>query len=122
MYHRDTYTGVHDKLRHTPKPLTPANATDYVRSKLGPHLHIGLARHAKERMADRDIIMGDINHVLKFGYIYEEGEQSSQEGLFKYKIEGSTPSSGGRNIRVVLIPYPSNLIKILTVMWVDELR
>jgi len=82
-------------------------------------LTISLTRHAKEQMEVRDLLMGDILHVLEKGYVYEPGEPASQPGLFKYKMEAPTPNSNGRNVRVVLIPYPTQLVKILTVMWVD---
>ncbi len=64
--------------------------------------------------------MGDVLHVLKHGFVFEEGQPATQPGYFKYNMEGTTPNSGGRTVGVVLIPSSSNAIKIVTVMWRDE--
>lgn len=71
-------------------------------------------------MAERKLLMGDILHVLKNGYVFEDGQPTTQAGCFKYRIECTTPNSGGRTVRVVLIPSSSDAIKIVTVMWRDE--
>jgi hypothetical protein len=104
------------------KPLPPGKAAEFIKAKLGPDLDIKLTKHAKDKMSERGLVMRDILYVMKFGNIFEEGEPSSQLGLFKYKMECSTPNSGGRTVRVVLIPSASNVVKIVTVMWVDENR
>ena len=65
--------------------------------------------------------MGDVLHVLRHGFVYEEGEQSTRKGLFKYKMEGTAPNSNNRRIRAVVIPSPQACeAKIVSVMWVDE--
>jgi hypothetical protein len=85
-------------------------------------LEIALTKHAKERMRERDLIMGDILHLLKHGFVFEEAEESTQVGLYKYQMECTTPNSGGRTVVAVVIPYPSALLKLVTVMWKDEAR
>lgn len=65
--------------------------------------------------------MGDMLHVLKHGFVHEEGEESSRPGFYKYKMECTTPNSDNRTVRVVVIPSPSvNEAKIISVMWVDQ--
>lgn len=80
-----------------------------------------LTQHAKDRMAERDLIMGDILHVLRNGFVYSDGEAATREGLYKYKMENKSPNSASREVRVVVIPSPTAAqAKIVTVMWVDE--
>lgn len=102
------------------RPLPPAKATELIRANAGPHLELRWTKHAKEQMANRELLMGDVLHVLKHGFVFEEGQPATQAGCFKYKMESTTPNSGGRTVRVVLIPSSSNAIKIVTVMWRDE--
>lgn len=103
-------------------PLPAARATEFIRNKVSIHLEILWTHHAKQQMAERDLIMGDVTHVLKHGFVFEDGEPATQPGLFKYKMDCSTPNSNGRDVRVVVIPYQSCMVKIVTVMWVDEDR
>ena len=105
---------------NTNGPLSPREATEGIHEKVGPDLEVKITRHAKERMQERGLIMGDILHVLKFGYVYEEGEPSTQRGLFKYRMECTTPNSGGRSVRAVVIPSSDNTIKLVSIMWADE--
>ena len=54
-------------------------------------------------------------------FVYEDGDESTRKGLFKYKMEGTAPNSNNRCIRVVVIPSPQACeAKIVSVMWVDE--
>jgi len=39
-------------------------------------------------MEHRGLIMGDILHVLKNGFVYEKAQESTRSGCYKYKIEG----------------------------------
>jgi hypothetical protein len=71
-------------------------------------------------MSRRDLIVGDVLHVLKHGFVYEEPVAATQPGCFKYKMEATTPA-GSRVVRVVAIPWANPPeIKIITVMWRDE--
>ncbi|MBO6635190.1 DUF4258 domain-containing protein [Parvibaculum sp.] len=108
--------------RHHGQPLEPSRATDFIRGKVNVHLEVCLTQHAKDQMAERELIMGDVTHVLKHGFVLENGEPATQPGLFKYKMDCSTPNSNGRDVRVVVIPTQSCMVKIVTVMWVDEDR
>ena len=103
-----------------PSSLSPAKATEAIRSKIGPTLGVYWTRHAKDQMAARDLLMGDVLYVLKHGFAYEEAERATEIGLFKYQMESVTPNSGGRTVRVVVIPSMSCDVKIVTVMWKDE--
>lgn len=71
-------------------------------------------------MDERGLLMGDVLHVLKHGFVYEKATESTQSGLFKYVVESTTPNSGGRTVAIVVIPSTSNAIKVVTVMWKDE--
>lgn len=102
------------------EPLDPARATRFIRGLLGPSLKLRYTRHARERMLQRELIIGDLLHVIKHGFVHERGEESSRPGLFKYTMECITPNSGGRTVRVVLIPSSNGSIKVITLMWADE--
>ena len=76
-----------------------------------------------DQMRDRDLVMGNVRHVLRNGFVLEEGEPATRPGLSRYGIEGVSPNSGGRTVRVVFIPNLAGCsAKILTVMWADDNR
>jgi hypothetical protein len=39
--------------------------------------------HALEQMAARDLITGDVIHLLKNGFVYEPPDPASRPGFFK---------------------------------------
>lgn len=74
-------------------------------------------------MAERDLIVGDVLHVLRYGFVYDEAEPSTREGYYKYTMESRTPNSNGRIVRIVIVPsLPGQTceVKLITVMWADE--
>jgi hypothetical protein len=100
--------------------MTPRQATDFLRAKVESDLELRWTRHAAKRMKERHLIVGDILHILKFGYVFEEGEPASSPGVFKYKMECRTPNSGARTVVIVVIPSAASWVKLVTVMWKDE--
>lgn len=102
-------------------PMAPADATDCLRAMVGPKLELVLTRHSKDQMATRELLVGDILHILKYGFVYYEGENSTRPGCYKYKMECTTPNSGTRTVRIVVIPsLREQMIKVVTVMWTDQ--
>lgn len=101
-------------------PLTPAQATKFIRSKYGTALNLMITKHARERMLQRDLIVGDILHIIRYGFVHDEGEESTRPGAYKYSMECTTPNSGGRTVKIVVIPFPGDGVKVITVMWADE--
>ena len=107
--------------QQSPTPLTPTKATEFIRSQMGPTLRLNWTGHARERLIERNLIMGDVLHVLKNGFVLEDAEESTRPGYFKYRMEGKTPNSGARSVAVIVIPDgANNELKVLTVMWNDE--
>lgn len=104
------------------KPLSPANATVFLRQKHGPHLDLNWTHHAKVQMSDRGLLMGDVLHLIKHGFVHEEGTPATQKGFFKYQMECTTPNSGGRAVCAVVIPSAGCALKVVTVMWKDEAK
>ena len=113
-------------LKH--RPLSADVATREIR-KMARHplvsLHyahrVNYVGHAEERMAERNVMTGDILHILKNGDVLEEADNSLVKEFFKYKMQCITPNSGARSVGVVLIPYFKKVeIEIITVMWIDE--
>lgn len=103
------------------EPWTPTQATERIRKKaLDRAFDLGLRQHAKEQMAERNLIMGDVLYVLQRGFVFEEPEPAKTKGSYKYKMECHTPNSGGRKVRVIVIPQPPPTVVVVTVMWVDE--
>jgi hypothetical protein len=104
-----------------PGKWTPADATKRINGcARNSSLSLAYSRHATERLSERNLIMGDLLHLLKTGFVYEEPEPSTREGHFKYRIEGTTPNSDGRTLRAVVVPGTGCELKIVTIMWRDE--
>lgn len=104
------------------QPWMPADATRLI-NEIAKNRTCDLAftRHAKERMSERGLIMSDLLFVLKNGFVYGEAQESTIDGFFKYQVEGQSPNSGSRVLKVVTIPdYKSCGLKIVTFMWRDE--
>ncbi|MGI9491057.1 MAG: DUF4258 domain-containing protein [Geminicoccaceae bacterium] len=100
---------------------SPAKATDEIRAKAkDPSFQLVWTKHARDQMEERSLIMSDVLHLLKCGFVYEEGSPSTRPGCYKYKMEYVTPNSQGRTVCAVVIPDQSCLVKIVTVMWKDE--
>lgn len=84
-------------------------------------LTLSFTEHLKERLAERDLLIGDVLYVLKSGFVYEDPSPATQPDLYRYKMETRTPNSNNRVVRVVVIPDPARCwAKIVTVMWVNE--
>ena len=72
-------------------------------------------------MNERGLLMSDLLFVLRHGFVYDEPEESTVNGLFKYSVESQSPNSGARFLRVVAIPDETSCqIKVITIMWRDE--
>ncbi|MDK9694891.1 MAG: DUF4258 domain-containing protein [Siculibacillus sp.] len=106
----------------TKQPWSRAEATRNIQALArSPDLRLTYTEHAKTRIFERDLTIGDVLRVLKEGFVHRDPEASTQAGLYKYHPEGRSPNSGNRVVRVVVIPDPTkSWMKIVTVMWVDE--
>jgi hypothetical protein len=104
------------------QPWNPAEATRSINSiSREPQLSLSYTKHARERLSERGLVVSDVLYVLRHGFVYEDAEHATVAGLYKYKIESRSPNSGARTLRVVAIPDGKSLqIKIVTVMWRDE--
>ena len=80
-----------------------------------------LTGRVKERFQERNLLIADIRYLLKFGYVYDDAEESRRNGFWKYKVEGTTPNSETRTLLVVIIPdFQHRTIKMVTVHWKDN--
>jgi hypothetical protein len=76
-----------------------------------------------DRLHERDLTIGDVRFILMNGFVYADPESSSREGLYKYAIEGASPNSGNRSLRLVVVPDEATCwMKLITIMRVDEGR
>lgn len=100
------------------KKLATESIQDMAKSpKFGIHYKL----HARERLTERNLIMSDVLFVLKNGFVHADAVKSTREGYHKYAMECRSPNSGGREVRVIVIPDSKTCkLKIVTVMWVDE--
>ena len=64
--------------------------------------------------------MGDVRHVLRHGFVYDDPIPAKQKGYWRYKMTGRTPNSGRRDVSVIVIPQYNPVVGIVTVMWADE--
>jgi len=104
-----------------PQPWSTGDATDNIREIARSDMALSRTGHAKERMRDRGLTIGDALHVLKSGFVYEQAQESTRAKWFKYCMDGATPNSEGRVIRLIVLPCTEPLmIKIVTAMWKDE--
>ncbi len=115
---------VENKVHNLAKdvPWDTKTATEKIR-QMAASERLGLfyKLHAKERLAERNLIMSDILFVLKNGFVHDKPIAATRKGYNKYSVECRSPNSGGREVRVVVIPdFKTCKIKIVTVMWVDE--
>lgn len=104
------------------EPWNSAQATERIRA-LGKarELALNYKKHAKDRLLERGLVMGDVLHLLRHGFVHEGAQKSTRDGCFKYRAEGKTPNSGARTVGAIVIPDWGNCeCKIITVMWVDE--
>lgn len=104
------------------QPWRPADATRRIneigRSK---SLTLALSKHAREQMAARGLIVGDVLDLLKNGFVYAEPEPATRPGFYKYALEGRTPNSAQRKLRAIIVPDANSCsVKLVTLMWVDE--
>ena len=105
------------------QPWSPREATERLRV-IARHKDVGLAYklHARDQMQARGIITSDVLFVLKFGFVLVEPTPATRAGFFRYAIENKTPNSDSRDIRLIVIPDKNRcVIKLVTVMWIDEL-
>ena len=103
-------------------PWDKKTATDSIR-KMARSKEFGIhyKLHARERLTERNLIMSDVLFVLRNGFVHTNAVKSTREGYHKYAMECRSPNSGGREVRVIVIPDSKTCkLKIVTVMWVDE--
>lgn len=102
------------------KELEPGEATKLINAFAADMaMNLTWTLHGKERLRERGLIIADVMHVLCTGFVYAPPEPATRN-LWKYQIEGTSPNSGGRHIRIVVIPAGGPSLKIVTVMWRDE--
>lgn len=104
------------------QPWKPSDATLIING-IAKDLQCDIAYtlHARERMVQRGLIVSDVLFVLRSGFVYSEPEPSTIDGLYKYLVEGQSPNSGPRYLKLVAVPdEKSRQIKVITIMWRDE--
>ena len=103
-----------------PGQWIPAGATRRINACAAGHPTLSYTGHAREQMLVRELLIGDVLHVLRRGFVYDAPVASTRDGFFKYRIEATTPNSDGRTVAVVVIPNGALDLKLVTVMWRDE--
>lgn len=103
-------------------PWDKKTATNSIR-KMAKSREFGIhyKLHACDRLTERNLVMSDVLFVLRNGFVHTNAVKSTREGYHKYAMECRSPNSGGREVRVIVIPDSKTCkLKIVTVMWVDE--
>lgn len=109
-------------MRMGPGKWSTGKATQEINAcARGAGLTLSWAAHVKVRLRERGLLMGDALHVLRRGFVLEEPQPATREGFFKYLVEATTPNSEGRTVTVVVIPDGDAHLKLVTIMWKDEL-
>lgn len=78
---------------------------------------VKLSGHARERMAERDIVQRDVDRALRGGYLLDEPEPGKHEGEWKCKMVLAI--KGRRDLGVVVVLRPGGSLKVKTVEWED---
>jgi hypothetical protein len=105
-----------------PGPWSTGDATERIRW-IGRQsgLNLTYKLHARVRLSERGLIVSDVLYVLKNGFVHLEPTPATHSGYNRYLIQSTTPNSNGREVGIVVIPdYVGKLIKIVTIMWMDE--
>ena len=104
------------------KPLSPDEATDRIRYATSLEVGIGYRWEEAQNLLNMGLQIGDVIHVLKrSGRVYEEGRPSSRFGAFCYCMDGTSPNSRGRVVRIEVIMSPSPMeLKVNRVTWRDS--
>lgn len=105
------------------RPLPPEAATERIRYATSLEVGIGYPWEQAGKLLDMGLLIGDVLHVLKrSGAVYDEGRTASRLGAFCYFMDGTSPNSGGRVVRIEVIISPSPMvIKVNRVMWRDSI-
>ena len=62
----------------------PAEATRRIRAYVASDaFELSLTLHARARMAERGLLVGDLLHLLGGGFVYREGEAARRPGWFR---------------------------------------
>ena len=109
------------KKKNWQSGLSPADATDGIRAlvrddEADAHIRV----HFKKQLNERELLITDALHVLKHGFVYDQPEQSTQPGFWKYKMQGTSPNSGKRKLEIIIIPdFDQCGYKLITIYWAD---
>jgi len=96
--------------------LTRQGAERRIRATAADSFNVTLTNHAKERMAEREIVWRDIERTLKDGVVFDEPEPA-REGEWKCKIVLAI--RGRRDLGVVVVLRPNGGLWVKTVEWED---
>jgi len=86
------------------QPLSPVDATRLVNEIAHGSFDFCWTDRVKRKMKDAGLIVGDLNHIFKYGKIASLGTETSSPGYFKYEIMWLTPNSIDRSVIVSVIP------------------
>lgn len=110
-------------LIEVPEPWTPAQATERIRHIANGRFDLSYKDHAKDQLAERDLIAGDVIYLLRNGFVFKPPVEATRKPFWKYEMQCRTPNSKNREVRTVVIPDWARAkrgIKLITVMWADE--
>lgn len=70
----------------TDQPWQPRVASEIINEMAkDPICDLSYTEHAKERIAERSLIISDILYVLKHGFVLDNPEPSTVEKLYKFE-------------------------------------
>lgn len=103
------------------EPWSPAQATERIRAIARGQFDLSYKLHARDQMELRELVVGDVLHVLRHGFVYDAPVEATRKPYWKYKMQCRTPNSNNREVRIVVIPdWKRRQVKVLTVMWANE--
>jgi hypothetical protein len=102
--------------------MAPAAAQGWFRHIAGTKaLRLAYTLHARRRLTERGIGVEGIVRLLREGRVPRKPSRVDGLGRSKYTIEGPVSEDSPRVMRIVVIAAPrSPMVRVVTVMWVDE--
>lgn len=103
-------------------PMSPGTAEAFFRYLVAARgLRLAYTLHARRRLRERGITADGVLRVLAEGRVMAKPRRCDGLGRSKYTLEGPVSEGGSRLLRMVVLGAPrSPMLRVVTVMWVDE--
>lgn len=99
-----------------PQPLSPEAATERIQTIARRGYTLCWDEDVPIKLREKELIIGDLHHVLKYGKVREPGMSCTTALAFKYVVETKTPNWIGKNLRILAIFGNTDEIRVCDVL------